>query len=169
MIKIKKRIIKNNEGYAILETLFYIALFAILSIAVINALITMTRAFKETAIQSELVESGNILERVSREIKQADNINSISASSLKLDTKDDTGVDKTVEFSLSGSDVRILENDSFIGNLNSSNIIVTSLNFTQINTAKGEAVKITLSLGSNHDSLNRVEDFYNTSVLRGDY
>jgi len=148
-----KNIGKNNKGYAILETIFYIALFAILSISVIDAMIIMTKAFKEVTIQTELMRNGNIMERISREIRQAHNINSINTTSLKLDTTDDVGADRTVEFSLSGSDIRFSENDVFM----------------QINTAKGMAVKVILTVKSNRDSLNRNESFYNTIVLRGSY
>lgn len=164
-----KNKIKNNSGYAVLETIFYIVLFAILSIAVINALITMTQSFKETAMYGELMQGGDVMERMSRDIRNAYGINSITSTSLKLNTKDTAGVNKTVEFNLSGNDVRLLENDSFIGNLNTANISITNLSFTQINTTKGSAIKILLSLRSNHDALNRIQDFYTTVVLRGDY
>ncbi len=164
-----KNIKKNNSGYALLETIFYIALFAILSIAVIDAMITMTKAFKETTIQAELMQSGNIMERISREIRKAYNISSITTNSLKLDSMDDAGVNKTVEFSLLGSDIRLLENDVFTGNLNTLDITVVSLVFTQINTTRGVAIKIVLTVKSNHDSLERNESFYDTVVLRGDY
>ncbi|MEK7088991.1 MAG: hypothetical protein AAB913_02585 [Patescibacteria group bacterium] len=164
-----KNIKKINSGYILLETIFYIALFAMLSIAVIDAMITMTKAFKETSIQAELMQGGNIMERISREIRRAYNINSISANSLKLDIMDDDNVNKTVEFSLSGSDIRFLENNIFTGNLNTPNITVIGITFTQINTAKGMAVKISLTVKSNHDLLGRDENFYDTVVLRGNY
>jgi len=160
---------KRNSGYALLEMLFYIALFSVLSFAVIDSLITMTKSFKETTIKAELMKGSNIMERISHEIRQAYGINSIGAGDLKLNTKDDAGNNKTVEFLLSGSNVRFLENDIFTGNLNNQNITVTGLTFTQINTLKGTAVKIFLTIRSSHDSLNRVEDFYDTVVLRGDY
>jgi len=159
----------NNKGYVLLETVFYILLFAIISIAVINAMITMTKAFKETLIQSELMQGGNVMERISREIRQAYGINSITVNSLKINTKDNNGVNKTVEFLLSGSDIRLLENDVFTGNLNTSNVAITDINFTQINTLKGTAVKISLTVKSNHDLQDRNETFYDTVVLRGDY
>ena len=161
--------LERSRGYAILETIFYICLFTILSIAVIDAMMTMTKAFKETTIQAELMQGGNIMERVSREIRQATSINSINENNLKLNTKDDAGADKTVEFSLSGSDIRFLENDIFIGNLNGQNLTVTNITFTQINTTKGTAVKVFLTIQSNHDIQNREENYYDTAVLRGDY
>ncbi|MCX6751155.1 MAG: hypothetical protein NT161_00055 [Candidatus Nomurabacteria bacterium] len=169
-MKITKLKIKNwKGGYALLETIFYILLFAILSIAVINAMITMTKSFKETTIQAELMQGENIMERISRETRGAYGIASISTSDLKLNTKDALGVNKTVEFVLSGSDIRLLESDVFTGNLNTQNISITALTFTQITTTKGTAVKIFLTVVSDQDSQNRDEDYYDTVVLRGDY
>lgn len=164
-----KKETKTNSGYVLLETIFYILLFAILSIAIINAMLTMTKSFKETIVQRELMQGGNIMERISREIRQAYGINLISANNLKLNTTDDAGVNKTVQFTLNNSDIRLLDKDIFIGNLNTPNITVVNITFTQINTTKGTAIKVFLTVRSNHDSQNRNENFYNTIVLRGDY
>ena len=164
-----KHFAKSNSGYALLETLFYIALLAIFSIAIVNAIIVMTKSFKETAIQSELMQGGAIMERITREIKQAKSISIISANDLKLNTEDSAGAAKTVEFLLSGANVQLLENDALSGNLNTSNLAVSNLTFTQIITANGEAVKVSLTFSSTHDTLSRSHDFYDTIALRGSY
>ena len=169
-MKITKLKIKNyKKGYAILELLFYIAFFAILSLVVINAMIVMTRSFKETSIQGELIQSGVIMERISREVRQAYNISSISATDLNLDSTDNGGANKTVEFLLSGTDIQLLENGVLTGNLNTPNIAVTALTFTQVTTTKGKAVKVALTVKSNNDALARTQDLYDTIVLRGIY
>ncbi|OGI95138.1 hypothetical protein A3A03_01805 [Candidatus Nomurabacteria bacterium RIFCSPLOWO2_01_FULL_40_18] len=163
------KITKKQNGYAVLELLFYISFFAVLSLVVINAMITMAKSFRETAIQAEFMQSGNIMERISREIRQAYNISLISGSDLVLNTKDDAGVDKTVEFLLSSTNLRLIENGVLTGNLNTPNISVTAVTFTQITTAKGKAVKVTMTLVSQNDTLNRSQNFYDTVVLRGIY
>lgn len=160
---------KRNRGSSVLELLFYIAFFATLSLLVIDAMITMAKSFKETSVQMELMQGGNIIEKISREIRQADSINSISASDLKLNTKDDSGADKTEEFLLSSPNIQFLENNILTGNLNTPNITVTSLVFSQINTTQSKAVKISLTIKSNNDKLSRAVDFYDTVVLRGSY
>lgn len=160
---------KINTGFVLLEMLFYITLVAVLSFAVINSLITMTKSFKETSIQADFVQSGNIMERMSREIKQAHSIYSISTSDLKLNTEDELGNDKTIRFYLSGSNLQLFENDVLTGNLNSSTIQVTALSFTQITTTVGKAIKVTMSVRSTKDITARIENFYSTVVLRGDY
>ncbi|TSC78051.1 MAG: Uncharacterized protein G01um101424_185 [Parcubacteria group bacterium Gr01-1014_24] len=167
IMKLKTKSYKR--GYAILELLFYIAFFSVLSLVVINAMITMARSFRENAIQMELMQNGVIMEKISREIRPAYGINSISLSNLKLNTKDNLGAEKTVEFLLSGSNLQLLENNILTGNLNTPNIVVTGLTFTQITTVKGKAVKILLTVKSVNDALGRTQDFYDTIVLRGSY
>lgn len=120
----------------------------------------MARSFKETSIYAELTQNGSIMERMSREIRAASNIVSISATDLKLNE---------VEFKLLGSNLQLFEDDVFIGNLNTPNITVTALVFTEIITTKGKAAKIFLTLRDNNDVQGRLENFYNTIVLRGDY
>lgn len=159
----------HKKGYALLELLFYIALFSILSLVVINAMIIMAKSFRETSLQAEFVRSGTMMERISREIRQSYDVNSITASSLKLNIRDTAGVGKTVEFLLSGSNIHLLENDVLVGNLNAPNIVVTSLTFTQIITDEGKAVKVSFSVQSSNDVSSRTQDFYNTVVLRGSY
>lgn len=166
---IKRSTNKTKQGYTILELLFYIAFFSVLSLVVINAMIAMSSSFKETAIHSRLAQGGNIMERISREIRSSVNINSISATDLVLDSKDEAGVSKTVEFLLNGSDIQLLENGVLIGNLNNPNLLVTNLSFTQIDTNKSKAVKISFSIRAVDDLSLRVEDFYDTVVLRGIY
>jgi len=160
---------KTKHGYVLLELLFYISFFTILSLLAIDAIITMARSFRETSIQAELARSGTIMERIGREIRASYDVGAISGNDLTLNTRNDTGANKTVKFSLSGSDLELLENGVLTGNLNTPNIDVTALSFTQITTAKGKAIKILLTVKSVNDTLVRTQDFYDTVVLRGDY
>ncbi|HNW71342.1 MAG TPA: hypothetical protein PKZ36_01475 [Candidatus Paceibacterota bacterium] len=165
-----KKNIKTKKGATILETVFYIVLLLVISITVINAMIIMTKSFKETKIGREVIQSGEIMEKISREIKQAYQINSLeNQNTLILNTKDEAGNEKLVEFAFSGENITLLENGSLIGNLNNSNIIVENLTFNQITTTEGKAIKVVLTVRSKNDNRNRNYDFYNTVVLRRNY
>ena len=161
--------LKIKGGYSLVEILFYIGIFSALALVVFSSLITMTKSFRETTIGADFVQSSAIIERISREIRQAYGIYSISASDLKLNTKDDLGNNKTVRFLLSSTNLQLLENDIVTGNLNTPNREVTALYFTEITTLARKAIKINLSVRSTRDTSGRVEDFYDTAVLRGDY
>jgi hypothetical protein len=160
---------KNSSGYALVETIFYIALLVIISIAVVNGIITMAKSFKETAILAELSQGGVILERISREVRDADSILSISSSSLRLQGKDSQGASRTSEFVLSGGNIQFFENGALVGNLNPVGILVGSLSFSQINTNAGRAVATILGISSARDSLARTYNFFSTASLRDFY
>lgn len=165
----KTQMRKTQRGYSLVEVLFYISIFTALSLVVINSLVIMTKAFRETTASADLVQSASIMERISREIRQAKSINFISETDLKLNTKDDAGQNKIVEFKWVNPDVQLLENNALVGNMNTPNIQVTALAFNRINTAEGTAVKVRLSVRSIRDGAGRIETFYDTVVLRGDY
>ena len=158
-----------KRGYAMLELLFYVAFFAVLSIVVINAMISMTASFRESRIYAETLRSGNVMERITREIRQADSISTIAGSTLKLNTRDEDGIAMTVQFSLSGADAQFFRNDALVGNLNAPDISVTGLSFAEITTTEGKAVKIVLTVASDNDPSARSVDFYDTVGLRGSY
>jgi Tfp pilus assembly protein PilE len=165
----KGKILKINKGYSMVELLFYISIFFVLTLVIINSLVVMTRAFRVTSVEADLVQSSTIIEKISREIRQAYGINSIGASDLKLNTKDELDNNKTVRFVFTTTDVLFYENDVLTGNLNSPNIQISALSFTEITTVVGKAVKIILSLNSTRGGVSRTEDFYDTVVLRGGY
>lgn len=148
-----------------LELLFYISFFAAMSLAVVAAMVAMSGSFKETAMYAKLGQSGEIMERISREISSAESIASISLTSLKINMP--TGA--TREFRLSGDNIELYEDDTLVGNLNSSEISLSALSFTEITTAEGRGVKISMTLGLDSDKLGREYDLNNTIVLRGNY
>jgi Tfp pilus assembly protein PilE len=167
LIKFKNQ--NQQKGSSLVELVFYISIFTILVLVVINAIIVMSKSFKETTVHATLESGGAIMERMSRQIKQASSITSISPTDLVVVTKDQNGNAETVEFVLSGSNINFLQNGASTGSLNSPNLAVSDLFFTRVTTAKGDVVKISFSVSSVNDSLNRTADYYNTVVLRGDY
>jgi competence protein ComGC len=169
MINFKNKIKNSEQGSSLIELVFYISIFVILVLVTINAILVMTKSFRETTIQATLESGGAVMERLSREIKQASSITSLSSSDLVLATKDQDGNNENVEFVLSGSDINFLQNGVSTGALNSPNLEISNLSFTQITTAKGTAIKIFFTVEATSDTLNRTVDFYNTVVLRGDY
>ncbi len=164
----------RKSGYSIIELLFYLAIFTVLSIALINTIITMLKAFKISSNNTDMVQSVNIIQRMSREIRQANGVYSINPTDLVLDTRDDSGSAKQIRFVLSGTDIQLYETTPpstvlvLVGNLNPDNIVVSSLDFKLITTAKGSAVRMYYQ-AKPESSSSAPESFYHTVVLRGDY
>ena len=139
-----------------------------LTLTVVSALLSMSKTFKETSVQAEILRGSAIVERISAEIRQASAINSISATNLQL-IQNDAGASSIAEFSLAGTDLEFHRDGGLVGDLNPPNLLIGTLNFTQITTAAGQAVKISVSVVSANDPASRTFDFYDTITLRGSY
>ncbi len=161
--------LQNKKGFTLLEMVFYVALFSVISLILVQAIITMVASFRETQITADINQTNQVLERVSREVRQAISINTISATNLKLNTTDSSGNAATITFTISGTNLELRQNDVLIGNLNSTNLKVTALTFTQITTTNSSAVKIEMTVTSNRYGSVRTANFYDTLVLRGSY
>jgi len=164
---------EKNNGYTLVEILFYISIFGILSLVVINSMIVMTKAFRETTINRDIMQAGNIMERMSRDIRRSNIVLSmnVNGTNLELNTLilNQDQVYQPVKFVYSGTDIQLYENNVFIGNLNSPDIAVTTLTFDPILNTVAGAVKMSMTVQSKHYGSTRTETFYDTVILRGGY
>ncbi|MBP9802788.1 MAG: hypothetical protein KBD14_00565 [Candidatus Pacebacteria bacterium] len=162
---------KLNKGFSLIEMVFYISIFIVLSLVTIDAIIALTKSFKTTKVNIELAQAGTIIEKISREIKQAESVTVSSSTDITINTFDENGNDKVIRYLLSGTNLEVYENGSgsSSGNLNPSNIKISSLSFTDLNTTLSNAVRIYMRLGSNHYNSTKEVEYYNTVVLRGGY
>ena len=160
------------KGYSIIEILVYLAIFTIISIVVINLFITTISSFNITNINRKLLEAGQVsMERITREVRQAKNIDvaNSSSDSLQLNSTNISGDSQVVKFTSESGKLNLYQDSSLIGNLLPENINMTSLIFRRITTAKGEAVKIEMTLQYSVGKNTKYENFYNTIILRGEY
>jgi hypothetical protein len=134
---------------------------------VINSIIVMTRSFREVNINTDIMQGANVMDQMTRYIRKSTAITSITGGNdlLLADTVDGY----SMEFRLNGTNLEYYQAGALVGNLNSSNISITSLSFTQIDTLKSKAVKISMTVKSNRYGSVRTETFYDTIVLRSTY
>ncbi len=166
------KINNKKNGYSIVEIIVYLAIFTTVSILVINSFIVIFSTFNVSRINRSLLNSGSTaMERMSREIRQANNVdipNSTIGSSLgvlQLNSTDNGGSAIAIKFLVSNSVFKLYKNGNLIGDLTGQNILVTKLLFRRISTTKSEAVRVEMTLEKNGQS----ENFYDTIILRGGY
>lgn len=166
----------KQSGYSLIEMVVYLAIFTFMSIAVINSFIVVMASFSTTSTNRDLLESGSTaIERMSREIRQANNIdtaNSVLGTSsgvLQLNSTDSSGGATVVKFNTSSGALNLYQAGTLTGNLLGQNISVTSLVFRRINTTIGEAVKIEMTLQDTKSKNLTTANFYDTVILRGEY
>lgn len=163
---------KLNQGFTIIEVLVYVAILGIVSVAIIASSMVVNSSFNKTRVTRNLLESGNNgMERITREIRQANSIDIASSTFgsnpgvLTLNGKDSGGSARIVKFSVLSGSLNIYENNSLLDDLLNQNVTATNLIFRRISTGAGEAVKIELTLNNGTIS----EKFYDTVILRGGY
>ena len=164
------------SGFSIVEIIVYLAIFTSISILVINSFIIILSSFNTTNTNRKLLESGSIImERVSREIRQAKSIDIANSSLntspgvLQLNSVNSEGDTKIIKLIVEGQNFNLYQNGDLTGNLLSQNISMDSLIFGRIATTNGEAVKIEMALQFSDGSNPKTENFYNTIILRGGY
>ncbi|MBI4136129.1 MAG: prepilin-type N-terminal cleavage/methylation domain-containing protein [Candidatus Vogelbacteria bacterium] len=163
------------KGYTLVEAIIYVAILAILAVTFISLLFTMVQAYTEFRLARDLVSSAALgLERVGRETRQAASVDPASTlgshpGRLLLNTTNESGAPKTVDFYLSAGALMIKDGAALAASTTSGLVTVDNLVFRQINTAESQAVKVELTLSASRGSLTRTEKFYDTAVLRGSY
>ncbi len=161
-----------KKGYSLVETIIYLAIFTFISIFVINSFITIMSSFWVTNYNRNILESGiTSLERITREIRQAESIDTINTTStnLVLNGEDESGNPRTVRFTLSDGAINFYENGNLLGDLTHPDTIISNLSFTRISNTESEAVKIQMTISSDGSNIERSENFYSTIILRGSY
>ena len=164
---------KNNIfGYSIVEMVVYLAIFAVLSILVINSFITILSSFNVTSVNRKLLESGTIsMERMSREIRQAQDIDANStAGSLVLKVASGyVCFTKTNTNNLNFSTGSSYSCGTSLGDLLDDDVSLTNIEFRNITTTESKAVKIEMLLEYQEGTIVKSEKFYDTIILRGAY
>lgn len=168
-----KKVHFNKKGFSLIEIILYLAIFTAISIVVINSFIIILSSFRVIRSNHDLLNSGTFsMERISREIRQAKNIDIVNSQinggeSLQLNSTDIDGSNMIIKFIKEEGILNIYKNNELVGNLLDQNIIISSLSFTRISTTKSEGIKIKIILQDSKDRIERFESFYNTVTLRG--
>jgi len=159
-------------GFSIIEMLVYIAILGVLTVVVINTVLSLAQSFSSIKVSRNINNSAlSAFERVVRDIRDADAIDvanstfDVHPGRLTL-TKGAT----TTEFYLDGGSLKIRENSIGAGVLTKQNTTVTNLVFRHsIVASTFESIKIEMTLSGSQGSLIKTENFYTAAVLRKTY
>lgn len=161
------------SGTSLMETVIYLAIFTVMSIVVINSFIIIVASMSLIKTNHDLLGSGQqAMERISYEIRNSKNIdltNSTFDSNESVLRLIDADGSSYVVIEKNNSNIKLSNQDGFVGNLISNNLSANSLVFRKISTTNSEAVKIEIELQDNRGKEQKIERFYNTVILRGGY
>ena len=172
------KILKNNKGFTLIETIIYIVVFSMMSIALVQVIISINKAYGAIKSNQALeMSASDSLNKMSRDIRNATSVLigpstnfGVSPGKLALSSKDGSGVVHTVEYYVDANKMLQVKEDGIsVGKLTSSSTPISNLVFSQITTGNSSAVKIDLSLQVLKDKATTTESFHSTYVLRGSY
>ncbi len=168
----------KKSGYTLLEVLVYVAIFIIVSVVVIDALLYSSKFLVQSRAIGEMKNSGSLaMERMVREVQTAASVNTGASTlgshpgTLVLNSADEFGAAKVVRFDYLSTPQGIGVTDAGIdrGSLISSSTSVTNIVYRHGTTAKSSFVKIEMTVTSKKLPALPAEKFYGTAVLRGGY
>ena len=171
---------KSSRGFTLVEMLIYLAILVVVSILVVGSVVMMMRAFNRIRVARMVDDSAKlVMERLVNEIRYATSTDTGAGQSsfdshpgkLVINTADRVTENPTaIEFSLSGSTLRIKEGAQAYQDLTPPNIEITNLVFRRIALPSAEeAVKIEMTIKGTRGTYEKIGNFYDTVVLRGSY
>jgi prepilin-type N-terminal cleavage/methylation domain-containing protein len=76
---------RRDDGYTLVELLVAMSLFLVLSAVVFSAVITMSKALDRERVTSDITAEARVaLERMARELRQANNLDSAQPNSMRV-------------------------------------------------------------------------------------
>ncbi|MDP3958179.1 MAG: hypothetical protein Q8Q36_01795 [bacterium] len=168
--------LKTTRGYTMIELVLYASLLAVMSVLVVQALISLTRTFGEMKASSALRAGALVgMERMLKEIRFASSVDyagsmfDSSPGRLTLNSTDEGGAAKTVEFRVATSTLLLIDDGVDKGALTGDAVSVASLVFREATTPKGSLIKIEMTLEDTRLSNPRPATVYGSAVMRGAY
>ncbi len=157
---------KSAKGFSLVEMVVYIALLALLVIAVVKSLVFMTSSYADIRVTKSIVSSAEtLLNRFTYEVKRATTLSGAfgtTTGSLTLNQ----GATTTI-FSLDSSLRAVISVNGTTAYLTGSEVKVTNFTFNQLQattTSKGVTLQLTLTNSSGRTV--KSENFEATSLTR---
>ena len=174
---ISQKFKKNNSGVSLMETVVYVSLTALLSLMVVQTLLSLGKTFRAVKVTRDIENSALVsLDRMAKEIRLA---NSVDGGSVFGTTTSPgklilaySGVSTTTrEFSVDADGIlRLVENGADRGGLTSPNVSVKTFWVEQATTTGKTTIRVTLVLEDKIEKTNPAKaTFYTAAAMRNLY
>ena len=167
---------KSSRAFTLIELLIYTGILILLVAVVGSTLLSIARTYRsiaaEQAVESAALSGMGRMVQESRNATSIDVANSVfnsAAGQLSLNTTDQNGAARVVQFFLSGQVLHVREGGIDKGPLSPASARITSLLFRTITTSRSAAIKIEMTVESGTSTAYRVRSFYDTALLRPTY
>lgn len=158
--------VQHNQGFSLVEMLIYLAILTIIFVVVVNTILSFTGSYKTLTAQRN-VENAAIgaMERMTRDIREATQIDSLGSSDITVSSIL-SGLSTTTRFIVESGKLNLYVNGSLVGPLTVGSTTVTNLTFTQLSGGYNGGVKIDLTLQSIVGQATVIKSYHSTVILR---
>jgi type II secretory pathway pseudopilin PulG len=162
----------RRKGFSLVETVVYIGMVIVILVALVNMLLSMSRAYGYLKYSRHLQSSATAsVDRMARDIRNSVSIDVVQSTLdsnpgiLTLNTTTEAGAAQTFQYYISSGVIHVKQDGVDLGPLTLPDVTVNSLIFRKIETGISQAVKIEMTLTAG----TRTANFYDTAILRGSY
>ncbi|MDO8569948.1 MAG: prepilin-type N-terminal cleavage/methylation domain-containing protein [bacterium] len=161
------------RGFSLVEMLIYIAILVLMLTVIMNVVVSVIRSGRIIKSLRNVENSAIVsIERLTRELRQAESINvglstlNSNPGRLVLESTDDIGTPRTVEFYLFEDRILLKENGVDIGALTQMDARVSNLIFYRFSDPNSEGIRTEMTIESGTSTHYRSEKFYSSALLR---
>jgi prepilin-type N-terminal cleavage/methylation domain-containing protein len=157
---------KYNQGFTLIETIIYIALFSIVITGGMVATYQIMQGTDAAANKIIIQEEANfLLRKIDWAMTGANTISTTSSPPSLTITKTGPTVLK-FDFSSPAGSIRLSKGGGSPSILNSSNIIISNLSFNPVNIGSLHGINTVFTLTTNLNGRNATQTFSTTKYLR---
>ena len=168
---------KKNKGFSIMEIIIYFTLLSVISILVINNIISLFKNYNIAKSNQEIEYNAiNIIDKITRDVRDARNVNisdssfSVADGSVSLNIASSTNEisSTTVKFYLNNNKLKYMKDGVDVGNISTNSVNVSNFKIFYINSSSTEAIKLELTLDTTPRLSTSLisKNFYTTIQLR---
>lgn len=164
---------KKNFGYSLIEMVIYVSLLSMISVLVVNTILSFTGSYKNLLVLRKIEHSGiSSMERMTRDIRNS-SVVEVSNSTLNQSpgvltvSNTNSGTKVTTKFYVQDGVLKVDVDGAYDGPVTISDTNVSNLVFSLIDNGASQAVKIDLTVESNLGDISKSKTYHSTVVLRG--
>ncbi len=159
----------KKSGFSLIETIIYVAILGVISVVMINMLLSFTQTYK-TVVALRAAEHSAIssMERITREVRAAGSVDTgVSTLGTSPGVLTLTSIATTTKFYVSSGVLRMDINGTYFGPLTLSNTTINSLIFRLLDNGFSQAVKIDLTITGTVGNVSKTKTYHSTIILNG--
>lgn len=165
-----------SKGFSLVEMVLYVALLTVVTLTIIQMLISISGIYRSIKLDRELEVAGTIaMESLLREIRNASSVNlgesvlDVNPGSITLNGVDESASPYVIKFIVDSGILKVSKDDEIPSAITASSITVSYLLFTHITNPVSRGVRVEIEVSGNAGPIYKSERYYGFTVMRGSY